>query len=201
VMNVAKPGWGTADQVPAVEELLTGYGVDEIVLCYVLNDIEKTLVRSDAFDPTKPPEAWFFNPESSCLIDYLYWTLYVPRLPSVRGYHDWLMKGYSDEAAWRRQQEHLGAIIEHCKSKGVPLRVVLLPFLRTGSTAFDASGIHAKMRDFFAANGVETLDLLPAISDIPPDQLVVNRKDAHPNAAAHERFAEAIWQSLFKNAQ
>ena len=45
VMNVAKPGWGTRGQMAPIGDMIDRFDVDEIVLCYVLNDIEKLLPR------------------------------------------------------------------------------------------------------------------------------------------------------------
>lgn len=198
ILNVAKPGWDTGDQIQPVADMIADYGVDEIVLCYVFNDIEKVLPVSEAFDPTKPPEPWFFSPQSSCLLDYLYGIFFVPRAATVRGYHDWVAHGYADEQTWRRHQEELGAIIRRCREGGVKLRAVLLPFLHVGGTEFSAANLHAKVRKFLELNGVETLDLLPCLEGINVEELTVNRRDSHPNAKAHERFAEAIWKAFYR---
>ena len=81
--------------------LVTRFEVDEIVLCYVPNDIEKRLPRSDAFDPIRPPESRFIDPDRSCLLDHLFRRIWVPRAASVRDYHDWLADGLDDPDIWR----------------------------------------------------------------------------------------------------
>ena len=197
VMNVAKPGWGTADQLQPIQDMITVYGVDEIVLCYVANDIEKLLPTRDDFNPTRPPEARFFNTDSSCLLDYFYRHVYLPRVPSVRNYHDWLADGFGDEGIWRRHQQQLGAIIRHCQEKGVTLRVVLLPFIRTSGDKLHIAELHATLQRFFEANQTPVADLYPAVAGLRGEDLVVNRNDAHPNAHAHELFAKAVWRAFY----
>ncbi len=197
VMNVAKPGWDTGAQLAPIQDLIDRFAIDEVVLCYVCNDIEKVLPVSGDFNPTRPPEPRWFNPESSCLIDSLYWTFYVPRCPTVRGYHDWLADGFANEATWRRHQEQLAAIIELCKDRGVTMRATLLPFLRVGGTKFDTRRIHGAVRTFFEVNGVRVVDLRPAVEGERPERWVVSSRDGHPNAEAHDRFAKAIWDSLY----
>ena len=95
VMNVAKPGWGTSDQINPLLSMIDVYSVDEVLLCHVPNDIEKLLPVSDDFNPIRPPSPGFFNLESSPLLDYLFRRIYLPRVPTVRGYHDWLAEGYT----------------------------------------------------------------------------------------------------------
>lgn len=201
VMNVAKPGWDTGGQIAPVRDMIHSYGADEIVLAYVPNDIEKLLPRTPEFDPIRPPEPGFFNIHSSCLVDYLYRRYWLPMVPTVHGYHDWLAKGYADQEIWNSQQEQLGAIIGICEDANVKLRVVLLPFLRTGGTYYNSDGIHALLRDFFVANGIEVLDAWPVIKGNEISNLVVNAQDAHPNAQAHMVFSEAIWNAFYESGR
>lgn len=197
VMNVAKPGWGTGDQLQPVTDVIDVYGVDEVVLCYVPNDIEKLLPRSDDFDPIRPPEPKLINPSTSCLFDYLYHHIVVPRLATVRHYHDWLAGGFADPDIWRAHQEQLFAIATLCRDRGVAFRVALLPYIQTGGSVFDSASLHATLRAFFERNGVPVVDLLPLIASHDPADLMVNAHDAHPNEKANQIFAEAIWEAFY----
>lgn len=197
VMNVAKPGWDTGAQLRPIQDMIALYGVDDVVLCYVANDIEKLLPTTADFNPTRPPDAQIFNTDSSCLMDYLYRRIYLPRIPSVKNYHDWLAEGFGDEETWRRHQQQLSAIIRHCQETGVTLRVALLPFIRTSGDKLHVADLHATLRKFFEANQTAVVDLYPAIAGLPAMDLVVNRIDAHPNERAHALFAEAIWRGFY----
>jgi lysophospholipase L1-like esterase len=197
VMNVAKPGWGTDGEIQPIADMIKVFGVDEVVLCHVANDIEKLLPTAPGFNPTRPPDPTFFNLDSSCLMDYLYRRIYLPRVPTMRSYHDWLAAGYSDESVWRRQQQQLGAIIRNCTDHGVTLRVALLPLIRTSGEELNQAALHATLRRFFEANHVPVVDLLSTIEGPRAEDLAVSRIDAHPNEQAHRLFAEAIWSSSF----
>ena len=197
VMNVAKPGWDTGQQIQPVKDMIEYYDVDEILLGYVANDIEKILPVADDFDPTEPPMCQFFNTDSSCLVEYLYYRLVVPRLPTVHGYQDWLGAGYASPELWREQQHRLDEIIEQCRTHEVTLRVVLLPFLRTGGQKFDLATVHAQVREYLLTQDVPVLDLLPLLEGHSPAELVVNSADAHPNERAHALFANAIWDAFY----
>ncbi len=201
IMNVAKPGWDTAAQLQPIKDMIALYGANEIVLCYVPNDIEKLLPRSDGFDPIRPPELRLLNPTTSCLVDYLFHRIWVPRVPAVAGYHDWLAEGFADPEIWRQHQQQLYDIIRHCQDRGVNLRVVLLPFIYTGGEKFHSQQLHAMLGSFFETNGVEVLDLLPTIEPWLDartiSDLVVNAQDPHPNERANKLFAESIWKAFY----
>jgi hypothetical protein len=199
VLNVAKPGWGTGDQLQPIRDMVERFGVDEVVLCYVPNDIEALLPRSADFDPTQPPDPPWLNPDSSYLFTHLYQTVWLPRVETVRGYHDWLAEGLANPDLRRQHQGQLGAIISYCRDRGVALRVVLLPFIRTGGTKYRASEIHTDLAGFFKANGVPVLDLLPVVAGHESDKLIVNRRDPHPNEFAHRLFGDALWRGFYRN--
>jgi hypothetical protein len=201
VMNVAKPGWGTEQELPPVRDIIARYGVDEIVLCYVSNDIESLLPVSDDFDPIRPPDAVWFNVDASCLVDFLYRRVYLPRVPSVRDYHDWLASGFADAATWRDHQIQLDAIMGACRDHGVTFRAALLPFIRTSGEKYQADRLHDTLRRFFEANNAAVVDLLGTIRAFDPDELVVNAADSHPNETAHARFAEAIWRAFYNGSR
>jgi len=197
VMNVAKPGWDTGAELKPIQDMIAVYRVDEVVLFYVANDIEKLLPTTEDFNPTRPPDPQFVNMDCSCLVDYLYRRAYLPRIPTVRRYHDWLAEGFADAGTWGRHQQQLGAVIQHCQEKGVTLRVALLPFLRVSGDKLHVADLQATLRRFFEANRVPVVDLYPTIAELPPDDLVVNRNDPHPNERAHELFAGAIGQAFY----
>ena len=203
VMNVAKPGWDTSAQLTPIADMIARYEVDEVVLCYVPNDIEKLLPRTPEFDPIRPPEPVLMNIYSSCLVDYMYRSVWLPLTPTVHGYHDWLAEGFADAEILRRHQEQLVAMMRICKearrADGSPVtfRVALLPFVVTGGEKFHAKALHATLRKFFEANGVEMVDLLPALADHSARELIVNSQDAHPNEFTHSLFADAIWKTFY----
>ena len=200
VMNVARPGWGTGDQIAPVRDMIAGYDVDEVVLCWLPNDIEKLIPTRDDFNPIHPPLPRWFNPDSSCLMDYFYRRISVPRAATVSGYHDWLADGYNNPQVWQAYQQDLRALIRTCRDGHVRLRVVLLPYVQSGGETFDPSAIHARMTEFLEANDVEVIDLLSSLAGVEPAELMVNSHDAHPNEQAHELFAKALRPALIDTA-
>ncbi|MEK6797680.1 MAG: SGNH/GDSL hydrolase family protein [Planctomycetota bacterium] len=199
VLNVAKPGWNSKQELQPVKDMIERYGVDEIVLGYVPNDIEHLLPRSDDFNPTRPPDSTFFNLDASCLLDYLYRRIYLPRVPTVRGYHDWLAEGFADDQVLGAHQRELDEIIAVCAERGVTFRAVLLPFLKTGGRRFSTPTVHGIMAEYFRSRGAAVVDLAPVLKGVPPDDLVVNAADAHPNERAHALIAETAFAAFYSD--
>lgn len=196
VMNVAWGGWDTQSELGAIRDLLKPYDVDEIVLCYVPNDIEALLPLDGEVDPREPRKSVYLNVESSFLVNRLYYSLFSPRLPKGLSYPDWLMNGYRNPEIWAKQQQLLLDIIALCRQRNITLRVALFPLIWPTGQGYDAAALHVQLRDFFITHGVSVIDLLPTLEAGTYDRLVVNRHDPHPNELAHRLFADAIWNAL-----
>lgn len=197
ILNVAKPGWNTGDELLPIRDITTWYDVDEVVLCYVPNDIEGLAKKSEDFDPTKPPEVTLFNLDSSCVVDYFYRRIILPRLPAVRGFQDWLADAYADGPTLNRHLQQFAEIKRECDEAGADLRVVLLPFIKTSGKKLDLTKLYAKLGSSLDSIRVEHANLLPAIQGVSSSDLMVNTADAHPNEEAHRRFAQAIWSAFY----
>ena len=77
------------------------------------------------------------------------------------------------------------------QQEDIELHVVLLPELHDPQN-YPFAAEHAKLTDFLEQNGISHLDLAPAFEDVAdPFSLWVALDDAHPNALAHRRIAEA----------
>lgn len=197
VMNVAWAGWDTSAELGAVHDMIQDYGVDEVVLCWVPNDIETLLPTTPDFDPKKPPKSRYINTDNSFLLDYLYHRIFARHTPMVLSYWDWLADGYENREIWVKERRILERIVELCAEHDVRLRVALLPFIQTRGKHYDASAIQAKVASVFAGQGIPVVDLLPTIEGKDAGDLVVNSHDPHPNEAAHRLFADAIWRAFY----
>ncbi len=198
VMNVAWGGWDTVEELDAIRRMIAEYDVDEVVLCYLPNDIENVIPKSRQFDPGRPPHSPLLNTQHSFLFDLLYYRIYAPlTMRSVRGYWDGLADGFADPEIWRTHQQQLGDIILACRAHEVRIRVALLPLIKTRGDKWDARAVHEKVASFFATNLVEVVDLLPVIAGRDPSSLAVSGSDWHPNEAANRLFADAVWQAFY----
>ncbi len=197
VLTAAKDGWETGDEMEEIGRLIDAYGVDEIVLCYCLNDIHDVLPAEMGFLSLYPSDGHLLNTDGSYLMNHLYHRWVAHRSVEVTSYFDRLAAGYEDPASWRLQQTRFDWIIDRCRGSGVTLRVVILPFVNVDVTA----PARAKVAAHFAAAGAEVLDLAGSISGQAPATLVVNRYDHHPNERAHRIYADAIWKAYYQEAR
>lgn len=198
VLNVAKPGWNTGDEIQPIKDMIDVYHVDEIVLCHVSNDIEDLIGRTATFDPKASPEPSWFNIASTCLGDYLYRRLFLGRSPLVRDYFEELTRAYDNPAVSAKHHERLQVVIDVCRERGVTLRVVLLPQIQDLGDGVGQTALHDRLGNWFRERGVDTVDLHSALEGEERGALVVNGLDAHPNGRAHQLFGEAIWKAFYQ---
>jgi len=196
VMNAGTVAPDTTIQIELAKRLVEGYHLDEIVLCYVPTDLERSIPETDGTNPLKAIEPRAIDVDSSFLLNYLYYRVVAPRLIKT-GYFAWLQRGYDDPAVWHRQVERFDELISLCKSAGVKLRVVLLPFVVSPGADFDTAGVNAKVAAAFRSRGVEVADLADVFKGLDPWSLTVSAHDMHPNAKAHRLLGEAIWNAFF----
>ncbi|MCO6437104.1 MAG: hypothetical protein J5J06_08450 [Phycisphaerae bacterium] len=199
VLNAARPGWDTGDELRHLRELISTFGVDEVVLCYVPNDIEDLIPTTDDFNPREPPPQGFFDPDRSPFYEYLYTRVWLPRRPTVRLYQSWLAQGYADPAIRSAQDARLAEFVSECVEGGIVLRVALLPFLRVGPDSVDQARLFAELEQFFTQRGVSVVDLLRQTEGVDPQELTVSAIDPHPNEKAHALFAQEIWKAFYAN--
>ncbi len=198
VMNVAWGGWDTSMELEAIRRMIAEYDVDEVVLCYLPNDIEHVIPRSNEFDADRPPSSSLINTQRSYLLDLLYYRIYVPlTMTTVRAYWDGLADGFADAKIWRTHQQQLGAIILACREREVGIRVALFPLIQSRGDNWDSRKVHDQVGAFFATNHVEVVDLLPVIAGRDPSSLAVSGSDWHPNEAANRLFADAVWLAFY----
>ena len=198
VMNVAWPNWDTDRHIESIRTITSVYDVDEVILCYLPNDIITVLPVMDQVDPRALPEQYTLNTQTSFLMDYLYLRLVPQTYSSVRNYCDWIWDGYRDPDVWAKQTAQLDAIVETCADRDVTLRVALFPFLRVWGERYDGPALHKQLADFFRYRNVDVVDLLPTTAGFASSELTVNAVDAHPNEMAHQRFADEIWKAFFE---
>lgn len=193
VFNAAENGWETGDQMKEVQRLIDDYAVDEIVLCYCLNDIHDVLPPDLGFRSLYPKDGHLLNTDGSYLLNHLYHRWVAHQSWEVTSYFDRLATGYDDAASWGLQQSRLDWIANRCAEAGVTLRVAILPFVGTKETA----RAREKVASHFEAAGEEVIDLGPAIAGHDASDLVINRYDHHPSVLAHRIYADAIWEAFY----
>ena len=190
----AANGYDTGKEVDLVESLpRKDYELDVLVLVYVLNDIsdlvpEWTEIVARIYRDVDH-EGFLF--QHSFFANELYYRWRAARDPDIANYYAFLQSAYQGEL-WNEQQKRLTSLRDFCRDHGAQLIVVTFPLLHALGPDYAYRSVHEQLASFWAGLSVPALDLYDVYAPYPPDQLVIGKRDAHPNRFAHELAAGAI---------
>ena len=114
--------------------------------------------------------------------------------PSYTGY---LQKLYSSETSeWKQFQYYLDGIIRTAQQRDIPFLLVLFPSLEQLDETHHHLEFYEKVAKIGRDHGVEVLDLFPLFQGKEASSFRVSLMNGHPNAAAYDIAAEAMYQHL-----
>lgn len=171
---------------------------DLIIYQWFINDIE--------LDKTERPERhpvwhelffhgflanrsylWFLSDYRLGLLD--------PERPQP--YEAYMVEQFADGSIeWQRFEEQFRAWAHAAKRLTPHVLVMLYPELRPSDMVFPA--FHSRMLELCRQEHVESLDLIESLDDYRDDytKTYAGRFDEHPNAAVHERMADALYARI-----
>ena len=181
IVNLGWGGYDTRDELRSLREF--PYPVDRVILCWLPNDI---LPVADSLGYAFERQfqytdlgvgGWII--ERSFALNYLYWSVSHDDFPE---FLPRLKKLYDDPQVWEAHTRDLAAVHDYCKSKNIPLGIIVLPYPQNiGATRFATE----KTVSFFQNRGVAAFDVGIIWSEHPPKSLVLNVNDGHPSHLAH----------------
>ncbi len=192
VHSIGIPGLDTSTEVDQMHRLTVtnGYQLDQVVLVYSLNDIGelmpgwvagyKKMIADPIWKSWLCRNSYFFN------LFYHRWQIY--RMSYQQSYFDEVEQAYKGPL-WEYEKIGLLAFRNLTRIRGGRLLVLTLPYLEAMPRLRFAN---EKLDRYWEENGIPHLDLLDVFSNVPPDKLIVNSHDSHPNAYAHALAASAI---------
>lgn len=95
---------------------------------------------------------------------------------------------------WKSAQDGLRSIRDQARARGIGCLVVVFPMNSQLASGYLFEELHALVRDFCAAEGIDCLDLLPVFQGRDERALWVHPTDQHFNAVGQRLKAEAIAQ-------
>jgi len=195
---LAHPGFDTGDEIKAIKTAAShGYEFERVVLVYCLNDISDIMPEwkktVDGMVTNKLRQNWFVD--NSYFLNSIYARIVLRRDPNLRGYCDFVLKGYAG-AEWAQQKARLAEFVNLVRAHDGKVYVVTFPFLHALGPQYPFAFVHRNLDDFWHSLSIPHLDLLTVYSNASPNELVVNRFDAHPNEHANKIAAEAIGKFL-----
>lgn len=183
VLNFGTGNYNTTQEVELFLEKGLSYEPDQVVVFYFINDAEPVPVKS----------RWAFL--ANFRIVTFYWSRVkqlAARFSPGKTFREYYGALYEDDQpGWLATQAAFSRLAEICRAEGIDLRVVLLPELHA-LDAYPFAGEYWKVAEVLRNEGIEVLDVTPTFADVAdPQSLWVSADDAHPNAEAHRRIADA----------
>ena len=185
VINTGVGNYNTAMEVAYFLEHGVSYTPDVVILNYFINDAEPTPTYSDV--------PWLERHLYSYAVLGGAWDGFKRRIfgeeQDWRSYYAGL---YADGApGWAKAQASIAKLATYCREHGIRLIVSNIPELHELKT-YPFPDVQAKVQAVAAANGVEYVDLLPAVQAEAPESLWVTVPDPHPNKLAQELMAQRL---------
>ena len=184
VINAGVGNYNTAMEVAYFLEHGVAYAPDIVVLNYFINDAEPTPVYRDV--------PWFAHHSYAYAVVGGAWDGFQRRLAGEQDWRSYYAGLYRPGAAgWEKAQVAIAELAVYCRTHGIRLIMSNIPELRE-LKAYPFPDVQAKLEAVAAANGIEYLDLLPAVQGEEPKSLWVTVPDPHPNRRAQELMARRL---------
>ena len=193
VAVLADNGWNPRDYLAALEK--HDHTPDVLIVSYFVNDIETAAASHGMSRPrlrVHPPRWIAPVIYHSYLLDWVYWRIYRADLGSDT-YCQYLERVFTDDEIWAAHRRELDALVAYGRRVDARTIFVVWPFLSDVPGSKDQT---AKVARYLDSQGVAALDLAPYFEGRNPDDLIVNRMDAHPNERANAEVAELFWKTV-----
>ena len=194
---IARAGADTGHELWTLHSLASqAYQLDLVILVYCLNDLSDIVpewqqIMDRIYDSPKPN----YFVQHSYLLNTWYYRWRSGQDPDVSNYYQFVRENYLGQV-WKEQQRRLSTLQHEVETAGGRLLVVTFPFLHALSSEYAYEEVHQILDSFWKKQGVPHLDLLNTFAAHAPNEVTVNRYDAHPNEAAHAAAATAILDFL-----
>ena len=199
-INTGMSAMNTAEE----RELLTHRGLryepDLVILHFVPNDVEPDVLRPG-------PKVEFFvdyvatyqKPDALSKYSHLWsWARqrYLRAVLGRRYLEESLRSFEPGSPKWSECARAIDDIHHALSARGVPLVVVIFPFLVDLSGDYPFQRVHDVVRAHCASQGIPCLDLRGAYRGHEGPELWVHPSDPHPNEIAHDLAARAMAEYL-----
>src|SRR5262249_51916704 len=100
---------------------------------------------------------------------------------------------YADDSPlWVNLKTRYAAMGEMARARGVDVVVAIIPELSNLDDRYPFRDVHARVGTMCREQGMEVVDLLPALTGQHGPSLWIHPRDRHPNARGHELIASGI---------
>ena len=185
VINTGIGNYNTAQEVASLKDKWLALDPDMILIGWYINDAEPT---------PRPSRNWIAYHSYGYVWLSSQFDGLLRNVGANKTYKEYYNGLYADEQpGWKKSQAAFAELAQICRSRNIPLKIVLIPELHTLSGNDEFKHIEDLIRGVGAANNVEVINLMdafPASGD--PKQFWASPEDAHPNDQANELMAAKI---------
>jgi hypothetical protein len=193
VLNFGRAGYGTVQQTELYRTYVNQFEPDEVLLCYVLNDVTGIKYLAEIFKADVLFKRTIMKlSQTSQFVTWIY-------IAYQRVLQNYVMKGIWEQMYEETSEGFLNVkramaeISDMAGQDGVKIRAVIFPVLGADSENYPYAVVHKVIKEAFLENKIVTRDLLPIYQQYPDwSQLTVSQEDQHPNAKGHDIATTAI---------
>ncbi|MCK4680569.1 SGNH/GDSL hydrolase family protein [bacterium] len=194
VLNFGVSATGTHEQVELLEDFVLTFEPDVVVFVLFLNDAQEVGTNAILWSPfafARIREHCYFLNAVMNVIESAVRTPYMI---------DFYREGYEDgNPGWIRVTSSLSKARAMSEAEGFRLLVAAHPALFRLDGGYPFEGVHEKISDFCASQGIECVDLLDALAGESDEDMKVHRVDHHPNERAHGKSAELLARHILRS--
>jgi len=198
---IASIGSDTPRQIDQLRAMFAVWRPQRVVLAYSLNDAEHLLQRAARDAETLEPAPPGSLANRSFLLDLLRSQWLLADSGHSERYFDDLERVHLDATRWNEQARLFRTMTELCRQNGATLDVAVFPLFSHRGPDYPFDPLHDWVLQSWRGAGAGVLDLRRTFADVPRDELVVGRFDAHPNERAHAMAANAIFDAFFSEGR
>jgi lysophospholipase L1-like esterase len=189
VINAGVGNYNTVMEVASFFDEGRKYEPDIIVLNFTFNDAEPVPAHDVPHPLLQFCEAcvYLFGRADTILRE-------TSVRPEWKDYYLGLYGGGSS-AGWGDAKASIARLAAYAKANNIELLIASLPELHE-LKPYPLQAITTLVQDAAKENGVDFVDVLPALQNEPPQSLWAAPSDPHPNARAHALISDALFRKL-----
>ncbi len=205
VYTLALPGMSSKEELEIVKDYFAKYKIDVAILGYYLDDGGSAMTARHIQPCYNRIFSYRYVPivrdfiENSFALEYFYVRFYSRFIFPQFAQECWTfgqLIRYQEPELWVRHLKQLQEIIDYTKENKVKLAVLMIPYLNFIGPDYPASQIHWRLNQFFEANKISHIDLLPSFSQYKPEELIASRYDFHASELAHSLIAKQLHEEI-----
>lgn len=198
VLNLGVNGLGPKGELECLEAF--PYPGDVLIYAWFFNDIHDAAQASgmhlrDIMPSNAALRPTLYPYDLSYAGNYLWWLF--PHAATDNHYFNFLQSAYNSAEVMQKHQTELQGLVQFAQKRQLRMAVILFPWLRDIAASRFAT---KPVATYFKEMNIPVLNLDKVLAPYPPNELIVNINDGHPNSFTHQLVADTL-AAFLKNYQ